>query len=275
MEYTVKMIGGKAVYIVEEHHHALIPWQIERLKAAQPHALITFDYHADTRPAFLRYAFSACGQDDRKAAILRHKMTSSAAYDNEAFPAAAVKQLSNDEHIDYAIKSGIIRNAFVFSFEGNTTWSAQERQYWEDESQRGVITRMKLPPPLPPYTYEEPENRIFVVNTGGSGTRCANRILESDFLIDKLNAAAPMAACTGIHDLPESNFILDIDLDYFTTKKSISPDDASFFHMLARKSQFVTIAREPDFVMRHRIENNLEPDYLLNELLRHIKQAMS
>ncbi|MFA6100727.1 MAG: UPF0489 family protein [Victivallaceae bacterium] len=272
MEYTVRMIGGKAVYIVEEHHQVLIPWGIERRKAAQSPALITFDYHTDTRPAFLHYAFSASGQDERKAAIMRREMSSAAAYDDLA---AAVKKLSNDEHIDYAMQAGIIKAAFAFSFEGNTTWSVQEKQYWEDESPQGAMRRMKAPPPLPPYTYEEPESMIFVIHTGGSGIKSANRILESEFLTDKFAAAAPMAACAGINELPEYPYILDIDLDYFTTKKSICPDDASFFHMLIKKAQFVSIAKEPDFVMRHRIENDLDSDYLLKQLMQHIEQAMS
>ncbi len=197
MEYTLKIIGGKAVYIVEEHHQALIPWSIERRKMASPPVLITFDYHTDTRPAFLHYAFSAAGQDERKAAILRREMSSAAAYDNDARLAAAVKQLSNDEHIDYAIRAGIIKNAFVFSFEGNATWSVQERKYWEDDSPQGVMRRTKAPPPLPSYTYEEPENMIFIINAGGSGIKSANRVLESDFLRDKFESAAPMAACAG------------------------------------------------------------------------------
>ena len=275
MEYTVKMIGGKAVYIVDEHHQALMPWAIERRKAAQPFALLTFDYHTDTRPAFLHYAFTASEQDELKAAILCREMSCSAAYGDDDGLAEAVKKLSNDEHIDYAIEAGIIKNAFVFSFEGNTTWSVQERQYWEDESPQCVAKRMKFPPPLPPYTYEEPANGIFIINTGGSGIKNANRILESDFLMDKFAAAAPMAAGAGINSLPECPFILDIDLDYFTTGKSIQPDDASFFHTLVKKAQFVTIAKEPDFVMRHRLENDLDSDYLLDKLLRNIGQAMS
>lgn len=275
MEYTGKMIGGKAVYIVEEHHHTLIPWGIKRCKAAQPPMLITFDYHADTRPAFLHYAFSASGQDERKAAMLRSEMGVAVAYDNNALLAAAVKKLSNDEHIDYAIQAGIIKNAFVFSFEGNSTWSVEEKQYWDDESPQGVMRRTKAPPPLPPYTYEEPENMIFVINTGGSGIKQANRVIESDFLQDNFDAAAPMAASSGINDLPECPFILDIDLDYFTTKKSIQPDDAAFFYMLVRKSQFVSIAKEPDFVIRHRIEDDLDSVYLLDKLLQHIETAMN
>ena len=275
MEYTVRMIGGKAVYIVEEHHQALIPWGIEQRKAVQSPALITFDYHTDTRPAFLHYAFSASGQDERKAVIMRHEMSSAAAYDDGALLAAAVKKLSNDEHIDYAMQAGIINAAFVFSFEGNTTWSVQEKQYWEDESPQGAMRRMKAPPPSPPYTYEEPESMIFVIHTGGSGIKSANRILESEFLTDKFAAAAPMAAGAGINELPEYPYILDIDLDYFTTKKSIRPDDASFFHMLIKKSQFISIAKEPDFVIRHRIENDLDCDCLLKQLMQHIEQAMS
>ncbi len=274
MEYTEKMIGGKAVYIVEEHHHVLMPWSFERRKAVQPAVLLTFDYHSDTRPAFLHYAFSASGQDEHKAAGLRRKMGATAAYRDSELLAGAIMKLSNDEHIDYAIRAGIIKNAFVFSFEGNTTWSVEEMQYWADESPQGVMKRMKAPP-LPPYTYETPENMIFIINTGGSGIKGATRILEADFLKRKFDVAARMAAGAGIDELLDYPFILDIDLDYFTTKKSILPADIAFFYMLIKKSQFITIAQEPDFVIRHRSENDLDADFLLNELLLHIENAMN
>ena len=273
MEYISKTIGGKTVYIVEEHHHVLIPWGIERRNARQPYALITFDYHTDTRPAFLHYAFLAADEDVQKAAILREAMTSAVSYANDELLIEAVGKLSNDEHIDCAIKAGILKNAFVFSCEGSTTWSVQERKYWEDDSPQGVMRRAKASPPPPPYTFEEPANHIFNINTGGTGVKGANRIIEADFLRNRLDIASAMAKSAGIDNLPESPFILDIDLDYFTTKKSICPADASVFYSLIRQAQFITIAKEPAFVTRHRLDNDLDAEYLLQELLRHIEQA--
>lgn len=274
MEYSSKTIGGKTVYIVEEHHHALIPWGIERRTAAQPPVLITFDYHTDTRPAFLHYAFLASDEDEQKAAILRNAMASAVNYNSNELHEHVVK-LRNDEHIECAIKAGIISKAFVFTFEGNTTWSVQESRYWEDDSPQGVIRRAKTLPPEPPYTYDEPANKIFIIKTGGSGTESANRIINTGFLANKLAVAVPMAASAGINNLLEHPFILDIDLDYFTTKRSICPDDASLFYAFIRKSQFITIAKEPDFVIRHRIEEDINSEYLLDQLLRHIENALS
>ena len=273
MEYSSKTIGGKTVYIVEKHHQALIPWGIERQTAEQPPVLITFDYHTDTRPAFLHYAFQASGEDEQKAAILRHAMASTTNYTSDKL-IAYVAKLRNDEHIDCAIKTGIIKDAFVFSFEGDTTWSIQERKYWEDDSPQGVIRRAKTPPPAPPYTFEEPANKIFIIKTGGVGIESANRVINADFLANKFASAMPMAVCAGINNLLEYPFILDIDLDCFTTKKSICPDNVSFFHLLIRKSQFITIAEEPDFVIRHRIEADIDSAYLLKQLLQHIENAL-
>jgi len=57
-----------------------------------------------------------------------------------------------------------------------------------------------------------------------------------------------MAASAEIEDIKSIPYVLDIDLDYFRTIKSLTPDDPSAFHDLIRRAVAITIATEPDYV---------------------------
>ena len=66
-----------------------------------------------------------------------------------------------------------------------------------------------------------------------------------------------------------SNYILDIDLDFFRTAKSVNPNNKEVFYHLIRQSKIITIATEPGY-----IEKGITADYLLNKILYHIEEAM-
>lgn len=99
----------KRVYIVLSHHHALREWF--RYHECKPD-LLSFDYHTDFHKAFIRKAGNpgACHTYSRE----RHNL-----YLKKHIPCedidAAINDLENDEQIDFAIRSGIIQKAFVFS----------------------------------------------------------------------------------------------------------------------------------------------------------------
>jgi integrase len=70
------------------------------------------------------------------------------------------------------------------------------------------------------------------------------------------------------------NFILDIDLDYFNTAKSITPDHRSVFYDLIRRCIGITIAMESYYVIRktwayQQRHCNRVPVELLQEALGH------
>lgn len=93
-----EIIGGKLVYLVEDHHHALFPWrEICRNLGTPPHVL-TLDHHTDTLPAFTHW---------NEVNGYQHPLHVSV---ENALP-----DLRHDEHFDFAVRNGIIRSATIFS----------------------------------------------------------------------------------------------------------------------------------------------------------------
>lgn len=73
---------------------------------------------------------------------------------------------------------------------------------------------------------------------------------------------------------PAGGYILDVDLDYFQTRKSIEPEDARTFYRLIRESGIITVALEPACVESGRLEGEtITSDFLLARLLEHIEKA--
>lgn len=93
-----KTIGKTPVYLVEDHHHALVPWrEICRELGTQPHVL-TLDHHTDTLPAFTHY---------NEVHGIRHPLR---------IPVEeALDDLRHDEHFDFAVRNDLIRSATIFS----------------------------------------------------------------------------------------------------------------------------------------------------------------
>jgi len=80
---------------------------------------------------------------------------------------------------------------------------------------------------------------------------------------------------TIINGVIGSDYILDIDLDYFHTLRSIQLADTSTFYNLINNAGLITIAKESLWVDRWReqYDNNLDIKTLLNKLLEHIDKA--
>ncbi|NHZ86682.1 MAG: hypothetical protein GWP19_12520 [Planctomycetia bacterium] len=75
----------------------------------------------------------------------------------------------------------------------------------------------------------------------------------------------------------KDKYILDIDLDYFHTKRSIVPSNPKTFYQLIQGAEIITIAKESSWINEwaktERYDKELTVDYLLNELLNHINVA--
>lgn len=73
-------------------------------------------------------------------------------------------------------------------------------------------------------------------------------------------------------------YILDIDLDYFHTMKSISPDNSAVFYNLIRQSEIITVALERGCVQQckeiYHVNEEFGSDELLERLLEHINRAL-
>lgn len=95
-------------------------------------------------------------------------------------------------------------------------------------------------------------------------------------MLEQLIATANlMAVPTGIQSIGDTPFVLDIDLDYFRSIKSLSPEDTTTFYCLIRDSVAITIATEPNFVKDIGIDDDLTSDLARAAVMAHIQEALS
>jgi hypothetical protein len=100
--------------------------------------------------------------------------------------------------------------------------------------------------------------------------------IESEYLDAKLDVANEMCRSVDQTSIWERKYILDIDLDYFTTEKSIAPNDARTFHKLIRNAEAITVALEPTYVLAERINGEtITSEFLLSRFLEHLRSALS
>ncbi|UYZ23299.1 UPF0489 family protein [Mesobacillus jeotgali] len=199
----------------------------------------------------------------------------------------AINKLQNDEHIDAALKSDIIAKAFVISFDGtnNDPPSKEEEQYQNQLMYNIMFGKdCQLVKPTRPYTY--PESKLYIIEKGcfiGCDKRqhddeCERelykQIIESNNLNNKLDIINEMNPGIVKDNEIVSEYILDIDLDFFHTMDSIQPKDTETFYRLIRKAKIITIAMEPDYVSRWKVDDHsISSEKLLEHLLIHIKRA--
>lgn len=149
----------------------------------------------------------------------------------------ALTKLRHDEHIDYAVKRNLISQALLITHED---FSIEHN-------------------PAIEIVHEAP-------SADTSKEAYYSVALESSFLNSQLERAAIKI---------EGEFILDIDLDYFKTRKSVSPDDDTTFCNLIRNASFITISMERDWVrlLNMDFERELNADFYLDKILRYIERS--
>ncbi len=267
------LIKGHRIYIAEKHHHVLLPWaKIKRENKEDKLLLISFDHHTDTHEPFLSY----CENDEEKM----HQLVACIDYEDDISVNNAIINLRNDEHIKTAIQSGILCKAFIISH-SNTFDDIPESIEEEERMQKvknwdkeyleatisgnyGIAPRRKrhyreadiyIPPFLPEDIYEYTGEYDDVV-------------LEDCFLEEKMATLVRM--CPDIFDKKEQikyKYILDIDLDYFHTVKSIKPKSMDIFSRLVKGAVAITIAEESACVELVRTDKKVTSEVLLKELL--------
>ena len=180
--------------IVEEHHQVLPFWaEISGTEALD--FILTLDHHTDVLPAFSR--------SEIKPEIDRTK------------PEEAIRLLRHDEHIDWALRAGIMNRAIILSHE-NFTAAAHPAM--------NVIC-----PELWPETQ-------VILNSGAEAVSAAEKVLEPEYL----------QYAVSTEDL-KKNYILDLDLDNFLCEKALHPDDPSFFLELVSHAKGISISMERDW----------------------------
>ncbi|NDU85872.1 MAG: hypothetical protein G3H99_04585 [Ferrovum sp.] len=289
-------IGGKPVFVFERHNYALIPWA--RIARANRGAvrLLTLDYHTDTRPAFVGYACQQfrhhIAKPEEWSPLASSEIATILVEDDESVE-VAVTRLRHDEHIDAAVRSGILDLAFVVANQDHGHIVSNEQLALNRvlgpgltiATDGGPIT-IHLPRQAePPFTYTIPDNRIVVLprrhdylwlegDEDDRGYR--DSAVDSRFLAERLELIDTICSTAAVPGLFERPFVLDIDLDYFNTQRSISPGDTQVFHDLIHRAEAITIARETTCVESCQLEGEgLTSAFLEQKVKMHIAAALA
>ncbi|MDX8123096.1 UPF0489 family protein [Janthinobacterium sp. GMG2] len=287
--YKYHNICGKDVYVVEDHHHVLLPWALQRRKLEFAPNLITLDHHTDTLEAFMRYRYAATSQGfnaqdtTRDDAMLSELIKELNWRDDDAVT-DSIELLRNDEHISAALYAGILDWAFSFNLSMYTTSSIEEDNWRKNDIYNRIHS---IPSPERPYTYKRPPDNIFKISAtcavdceGPHEDDCVpyhySQVVESSYLERNLSRAQEMYAGFARRPLLSEPYILDIDLDYFHSEQSIQPRDPATLHRLIQGAVGITLATEPDFVEGGRIKgSSIDSEYLLGAMLNHIENALA
>lgn len=290
-------INSKDIYIVEDHHHVLEPWAIYRERNAAP-ILVTLDHHTDCNSAFINHSGLQIEGDSYEVnahrVAFRKNCIDEINYNDLNTVRSAIGNLKHDEHIDAAIKSSIIEKAFIINYSAcsDTPLSFKEEKRIEASTYKmaGIPFEENFEVQAP-EGYPESTNSMYILDKKcwiGDQTEhphpcndnCTkpryDQAIESIYLEDKLNTINEMVPGLIENNQFTQDYILDIDLDYFHTLKSIQPDKYDIIYSLIRNAKIITIATEHNCVENLKYENEqINSELLLDALLNHIEQALS
>ncbi|MBD3557527.1 UPF0489 family protein [Planktothrix sp. FACHB-1355] len=291
-------IGDKSVYIFESHQAALIPWAEFRRKTGKTN-LITLDTHTDTVLAFRNFICSEINGLPDDPHSLSEALCGKIDFRYSGTVEEAARRLVNDEQIDAAIKADILNCAFVISYHGTDTPSIEEENYLShfnceivetgDGTSEMIFTRPEHDFNVPDeeQNFRMPVDRIFIVSPNAGfkykqveiseeeKRKHADIAIEAHYLKSKLAVIERMNMSLEEGSVFDSGYILDIDLDYFRTKKSISPEKPAEFYKLIRNAEIITVALEPEYVQSEKLQGeDITSEFLLEKLLNHISSAL-
>lgn len=252
-------IGGKSVYIVDDHHKALAAWAVERRMLATAPYLLTIDHHTDTDDAFRSYvcvaAQEGCTEDeDALAAVL----VAAIDWSGDESVADAIGKLHHDEHIHAATKSGTLAASFSIQL--------SDQDGCVENNENGI--------------YVVPHKCAIACQKKVYDDECvihhALEIIDSPYLDDQLRRMGEITQRLGLPNIEDLPYILDIDLDAFHSMKAVNPDDASTFLKLIRGALAITIATESECVEELWKDEGNEPsvEKLLAAVIGHIEAAI-
>ncbi len=283
-------ICGKPVALFDEHHYALLPWCVWANTQKEPVRLLSMDYHTDKHAAFLRFSFD--GTDPSRADLglsiaRRHRQKRLKALSNdEGSVVTAIADLRHDEHIDAALRCGILDIAFVISKEDQGYLQSAEQINFDKKWRRKRIPwwmqGIQEPRQTEHSIYNIPQSRLVILENDvrsiddQDGREARDDVLESSFLRHRLSRIDRICETGGVPKLFDHPFILDIDLDTFNTRKAVNPDDAVVLYDLIRRAIGITIAREPGCVTELQLEGEgLSSEWLETRVLEHIERALA
>lgn len=272
-----RIIKDKPIFIFESHHFALYPWAWLRSQFKSAPLLFSLDHHTDTHIPFL----NECYVDERIGhnSKLAKKYVEEIDFRKMATIENAIKKLRNDEHIKTAIEADIIDKAFIISYNNTTDFplSYEENKRVENWMEIHICDMEGKEHPLKkisrPFNY--PNENIYIPSIYSSNTSeqidLFNMAIETNFLREKFQIFSEMSPENVKLRGFTKKYILDIDLDYFHTQKSIKPYDNSFFIDLVKNAEIITIAKESVCIdllkEEYGISDEIDSNYLLDKLL--------
>ena len=267
-------IGGKDVYVVDDHHKALAPWALVRRMSPQAPALITIDHHTDTHEAFWNFGYHASREKHAQSSeAIRASLVEAIDWRDDDSVSRAIERLKHDEHIDAATQAGILSNAWCMqlSDSGGTQLATAS----------GIDLGAGAPTHLPEV------NRIYILShdcSVGCQARPHNdacyirqcgQVIDGPYLEDQLRRLRGTAQRVGLPAFEVDGYILDIDLDVFHTRAAVNPPDPSAFYRLINEASAITIATEAECVAELWRDDDHRVDTvdLLADVKRHIEIA--
>lgn len=216
----------KRVYITWSHHHVIKEWF--RYQGTGAH-LLSFDYHTDFHESFISQDWNplthSC-EDNRPQYLTKHIPCRNVD--------AAIKDLKNDEHIDFAIRSGMIEKAFVFSHNCNSfcdgrVLSVPNRQKQIVQAQIFLYCEVCHPLATPqPYDDSTEAKMAKIVTTDAALSEVVKTFCQYGF--------------------NQHNYILDFDCDFIRDKDAMTHGNFQMLMNLIKGARAITIAREPTCV---------------------------
>lgn len=243
-----KSIYGKRVYVFEEHHHALYPWAvIKRERIESNLVLVTFDYHTDTHKPFLDHA---CERNSIDYDLIE-RLVSSIDYNSNESLLNAIEILKHDEHIQTAICCGILNDAFIIA------------QGTQNEDNAHIIQNS--------FWLNLLGDDLFLDDDNNGNEEM---ILEDIFLKEHFKEFSKKNSAVQPDGKIQMDYILDIDLDYFSTPAALEPTECSIISTLIKNAKAITIAKESSWV-NDRTNKMYDSNYMLSKLLSLIEKSLS
>ena len=263
IEIEEKSINNKKIYIFESHHEAILPWAELRATLNEAPVLLSLDHHTDIHEPFLCYCADNVTYEYNK--VKAEECIKSINYKELGTIESAIEKLRNDEHIKTALKSDILSKALIISYDNSfdNPLSKEEKERRDNfiEIYMEQITGVKSSKYNYSRPFNYPDSDIYIPAIDDKNRKeelIYDNAIESDFLIEKFERFNEMVPKIVNKDYKiNRKYILDIDLDYFHTIKSITPDDKNFFYDLIRNAEIITIAKERVCVDIVKIDNNL------------------
>ena len=218
-------INNIQVSVSDYHHEVLELWsKIKRDMPDTPLSSVTLDHHTDV-----------------VAAYRLNETVPSGGWKSEEIVKDAVSRLKHDEHIDWAIKSGLLDQAFVIAHVNETPPADSRIRVLHDSRFPDELTQLNEPEKFYPM---------------------ASKILDDDFLIPLLG------------DIPQGKYILDIDCDNFLCSKALFPENKTLWTKLIKNACAITISKESDYVKILKMRGeNISGDSIASYLLKLFETA--